>query len=290
MKEFLHHLFIPRESNNHRAKFLHHKSLFIVIAFLFVGQFFIAFARTHAPSVLGIQANITLEQLLSITNEKRKELGLLPLKVNDNLSKAATLKANDMFAKDYWAHNSPDGLTPWVYFRKVDYDYMYAGENLARGFTDSNGVVAAWLASPTHRDNMLSKNYDEVGFAVAQGKLLGEETTLVVEMFGNRTAAQVAQKPSEVSESAASEKSTLGSAKGSAQFSSVQMFPFIGSQRFSATLGITVAMIFIFVLSLDMIIVMRKRIVRFVGHNIDHIFLFAATILMLIIVGRGAIL
>lgn len=280
MKEFLHHLFVPRESNNHRAKVLHHKSLFVIIAFVFVGQFFIAFARTHAPSVLGIQANITLEQLLSITNEKRKELGLLPLTVNDDLSKAATLKAKDMFAKDYWAHNSPDGLTPWVYFRNVDYDYMYAGENLARGFTDSSGVVAAWLASPSHRDNMLSKSYNEVGFAVMQGKLLGEETTLVVEMFGNRTGVAIAEKPSEVSKVAAS----------ATQFSSVQMFPFIGSQRFSATLGITVAMIFIFVLSLDMIIVMRKRIVRFVGHNIDHIFLFAATIIMLIIVGKGTIL
>jgi hypothetical protein len=43
------------------------------------------------------------------------------------------------------------------------------------------------MASPTHRDNILSKNYKDIGIAVKTGVLLGKETTLVVQMFGNLT-------------------------------------------------------------------------------------------------------
>jgi hypothetical protein len=42
------------------------------------------------------------------------------------------------------------------------------------------------MGSKEHRENMLSPNYTEVGFAIKNGSLTGEETTLVIQMFGSR--------------------------------------------------------------------------------------------------------
>ena len=86
-----------------------------------------------------------------------------------------------MFSKDYWAHNAPDGTTPWVFIKNTGYNYIYAGENLARGFNSASDVINAWMNSPEHRQNVLSPNYQNVGFAVATGTLSGEDTVLVVE-------------------------------------------------------------------------------------------------------------
>src|SRR5260221_146303 len=103
MKEFFHHLFVPRESNNHRARILHHEVLLGIILFLFVSQFFIGSLKNHFPNVLGTSTDYSIKSLLSITNQRRHENGLDPLQVNNDLSKAAGFKAEDMFAKNYWA-------------------------------------------------------------------------------------------------------------------------------------------------------------------------------------------
>src|SRR3990172_3890597 len=94
-------------------------------------------------------------------------------------------KAQDMLDYGYWAHNSPTGKSPWVFIRSSGYNYVYAGENLARGFATADSVMKAWMASPDHRANVLSANYEDVGFAVKLGKLNGEETVLIVEELGS---------------------------------------------------------------------------------------------------------
>jgi hypothetical protein len=73
------------------------------------------------------------------------------------------------------------------------YDYVYAGENLAKGFNSSQGVHNAWMASKSHRENILNANYREVGIAVVPGELNGDYVILVVQMFGSLSA-----EPSEV--------------------------------------------------------------------------------------------
>jgi uncharacterized protein YkwD len=186
MLDFLHHLFIPRESNNHRSKLLHHQSLLLTIVFLLAGLSVFSYVQKDYPSVLGITANISVQDLLDQTNQKRRENGLQPLALNSQLTSAAEMKAADMFAKNYWAHVSPDGTTPWVFIKNSGYDYLYAGENLARGFTTATETTDAWMGSPTHRENLLSSNYKEVGFAVKAGTLTGSDTILVVQEFGNK--------------------------------------------------------------------------------------------------------
>lgn len=281
MKNFLHILFLPHPSNNFRSKLLHHKSLLFVITLLFLGSFALSLIRQNFPQVLGISSDISLSQLVSLTNQKRQEKGFPPLELDEKLSKAALQKASDMFYKNYWAHNAPDGTTPWVFIRDSGYSYVYAGENLARGFANSSDIVNAWMASPDHRDNLLSENYSNVGFAVKKGKLLGEETVLVVQMLGSTTFGPsiATQKPKSLASSLTKEVLVSGAQK-----------PLIDNAFLSKALTRSTLVLFISILVLDMIVVERKKIVRFVGHNLDHIFFLTLILLSIAVIARGVII
>jgi hypothetical protein len=100
------------------------------------------------------------------------------------LTSAAHAKADNMFDEQYWDHFGPNGETPWQFILASGYSYVYAGENLAKGFTTSEGVHAAWMASASHRENIMNANYKEIGIAVVPGTLLGEDVLLVVQIFG----------------------------------------------------------------------------------------------------------
>ncbi|MBI1982060.1 MAG: hypothetical protein HYY87_00905 [Candidatus Levybacteria bacterium] len=276
MREFFHHLFVPRESNNHRAKLLSHQFLLFIVFLLFVGQFFLPVIKANFSDVLGVSTNISPQALLMLVNQKRQEQKLIPLTLDKQLSLAAGSKASDMFAKNYWAHNAPDGITPWSFVKESEYDYVYAGENLARGFTKSEEIVDAWMQSTTHRDNLLSQNYENVGFYAAQGRLLGEETTLVVAMFGSKNINPLAKSSAVPS--------------GEVFAVSLERKPLINSFSFARSTGVAILLLFIVILVLDLIIVTRRKIVRLVGHNIDHILLLGIVLIFAVLFSKGVIL
>ncbi len=194
MDYFLRHWFTPHHTNNHRARVLHIDTLLVYIIGLLLFQIVTWVGSRAYPDVLGYATDIRVNELLSLTNTKRQEVGVSSLVLNAKLSQSAALKAADMFAKNYWAHTSPDGKLPWDFILGAGYRYAIAGENLAKNFNDSKGVVDAWMASPSHRDNLLKAGYRDIGFAVVNGKLDGEDTTLVVQMFGT-TSTPIAAVP-----------------------------------------------------------------------------------------------
>ncbi len=193
MLKLLAHFFTPRKSNNYRARLLHKSSL-LVIALLFLGLNFLVKIPAHSRSgqVLGYAASISPSEVIRLTNEKRAQNGLPALTENAVLSRAALAKGTDMFNKDYWAHVAPDGTTPWSFFASFGYSYKYAGENLARDFTNPSSAVDAWMASSSHRANILSTKYKEIGVAVLDGNLGGADTTLIVQFFGTKPGAVAA--------------------------------------------------------------------------------------------------
>jgi uncharacterized protein YkwD len=292
---YLKHFFLPNHSNNLRPKILHHKSLISAIVFILFLSLLTFTVRRTAPSVLGIATNINAADLLSITNQKRQEQGLAPLALSDTLSKVASAKAKNMFDKDYWAHNAPDGTTPWVFYQRANYNYLYAGENLAKDFNDSKGVVDAWMASPSHRENMLSNRYAEVGFAVVNGTLNGLETTLVVEELGKRQG-EVAAIPVQAAQSQAAphpsvpQDSQVGNAYGENLIAGFVSKPLIDSSFFTKRVAQSILGIIILAFILDMVYIERRKIMRLVGHNIDHIIFLVGAILLIILFGRGVIL
>lgn len=305
MRHFFRHFFTPHHTNNQRAKLLHNSSLFILAAVLFASSFGIGFVKTHTQSVLGISANISSQELLNLTNQARVGAGLAPLNLDSQLAQAAAGKAQDMFTNNYWAHISPSGVTPWAFIRNAGYNYQYAGENLARGYTTANDAMNAWLASPEHRANILSSNYSDVGFAVAEGTLTGDSgTVLIVEEFGRRVNSQpVAQKVPLVQQAVAAENQQVVTPSPAPvtptavptitvvpqTMTYVTSKPLIDSKKATKTIGITLLIILIFLLVIDLLVVGRRKFVRIVGHNLDHILFFLTVIIIALLLGEGVV-
>ena len=155
-------------------------SLYLLFAFIFV----LIFKFGPYSNILGFATDITIEKLYQLTNEERLKQNLPLLIQNNQLSKAAEEKARDMISQNYWAHFSPTGKTPWEFITNQGYKYEFAGENLAKNFLFSKNVVDTWMSSPTHRQNILRADFTEVGCAKVDGILNGQETTLIVQMFG----------------------------------------------------------------------------------------------------------
>lgn len=180
---------VPHRANQYRPHAIRRYGVVAILVFVVAIQAIYNTATSGA--VLGAQTDITTSGLLDATNAERAKQHESPLVVNAKLMEAAKLKVQNMFAEQYWDHTAPDGTTPWHWFDQAGYTYAEAGENLAKNFTSSTGTVAAWMASPTHRANILKSDYQDVGFAVMQGTLGGKPTTLVVALYGTPETAAV---------------------------------------------------------------------------------------------------
>ncbi len=284
------HLFIPQHTNNHRAKALHVDALLVYVLLFALFNLGIRAAHKVAPAVLGYATDINVEQLLTGTNAKRAEAGLSPLTLNGTLSVAAANKAADMFAKNYWAHNSPTGSTPWDFVTGAGYHYTVAGENLAKNFSTSQGVVDAWMASPSHRANVLKAGYRDVGFAVVNGTLNGEETTLVVQMFG-ATAGELAAAPKPPPQPVVvPQEAAEVNVPAVSGFESVNVTPLFNIPTVSRDLVFAFVGILLGVLCVDAWVASRRRVVRIAGHNIAHILFLSALFILISGVSRGRLL
>lgn len=195
LKKLWTHYFIPQERNNHRATLLKPNFLLFFLVLYLLNQSVIKTLVMVKPGILGYSSEITYQKVLDQTNGERKKAGLNPLQYNQVLSDSARKKAEDMFKNDYWAHNSPQGKTPWTFFDAAGYKYSVAGENLAKDFYDTDSLIKAWMNSPTHKANIIHQKYQEIGIAVVNGTLGGIKTTLVVQHFGTPLVAQVNSQP-----------------------------------------------------------------------------------------------
>lgn len=263
--------------------------------------------------VLGYASNITAGDVLSQTNQQRVDVGLDPLSSSDRLNLAAFAKAEDMFAKDYWAHVSPDGVPPWDFIRNTGYRYSIAGENLARDFDSTAPMVGAWMASPTHRDNILHPRYTETGIAVVNGRLQGVETTLVVQMFGTPIMAApttdsqttttqttpeavVEEVPVQVQESLLDGDSPPVFVMDSPTVLSqteVGNDPapiYISPLDIRKSIVLAVILLIMVVLVVDEVIIRHRKTARFVGRNLAHMsFLILVALIVLNIIQPGSI-
>jgi len=289
---FIRHLFVPKEENNFRAKALHVDLLTYYLLFALVLTF--SFKNVSGlRNVLGFATDITVEKLYELTNIERKKNGLPPLSYSHQLSEAAQRKATDMFAKNYWAHYAPDGTTPWDFILSTGYRYEYAGENLAKNFLFSQGVVDAWMASPTHRENILRKDYTEIGFAIVNGVLNGEETTLVVQMFGkplnyeitknNAPAKPVLVEEKNKAEIAMEKPQAAILAKGISK-------PKINFFNLSLDINIVFLLFLVLALAMDFYFAAHLNIVRIGGNNLAHLIFVGFIFLGLIYLTKGSIL
>jgi len=183
--------FVPHAGNDHHPHILRHERL-LGIGFFVV---FLKVAVLVMPALLpagGIYSSaITSYNVISLTNAARVAAGLHELTVDSRLASAASMKAEDMLQKQYFAHTSPTGVGPRAWLRAAGYEYKKMGENLAVHYFESEDVQRGWMASPTHRANILDPDFTEVGVGIRQGEYEGYSTIFVVQEFGKPLQEEV---------------------------------------------------------------------------------------------------
>jgi uncharacterized protein YkwD len=160
--------------------FSHISVLTLALTFL-VGTPAVGYAQAQTEEKV---SPFTQIDIVREVNEARTKEGLSPLTIDSKLTLAAQEKAIHMAQNKYFGHWSPDGSTPWDFMDNAEYDYQYAGENLAMYFFDTEDMVRAWLKSPTHRENIMNKKFEETGIGIIYGEKSGKKGWMVVQMFG----------------------------------------------------------------------------------------------------------
>ena len=126
------------------------------------------------------------DEVIRLSNEERVKAGLTPLVKNELLTISAAAKLDEILNFGYWSHYNPAGEAPWAHITRAGYHYQLAGENLAISFKTPAGVVTGWMKSETHRKNLLTADYQDIGVAVHYGQFFRSENVLVSQHFGRR--------------------------------------------------------------------------------------------------------
>jgi hypothetical protein len=152
-------------------------------------------------SIIASASDITTGNLTNAVNRERTQRNIPGLAYNSKLAVAADSKARDMIARKYFAHVDPDGHYIWdKIVANGYYPYTILGENLAIDFGDTEGLVAAWIDSPTHRANLLNPSFKDQGMGVSLGDTNnGEYSVAVANTFGAQPAPN--QTPQKVTTS-----------------------------------------------------------------------------------------
>jgi uncharacterized protein YkwD len=164
---------------------LHHRALVAYSAVLILLKSAVIIATIALPSSSLYSSSITEKNIVELTNAARTTLTLPTLSSNAQLSHAAQMKADDMMEKQYFAHKSPSGADALTWIDASGYRPTYVGENLAVHFFTSEDVQSGWLASPTHRANIVDPLYSDIGVGIAHGVFDGADSIIVVQMFGS---------------------------------------------------------------------------------------------------------
>jgi len=325
MRSTLAHLFTPQHSNNHRPKLIHPEGFFVLTTMALVFHVLLRSASlSPLGNVLGYASSITASGVLDQINAKRTESGLQPLSMNSQLNAAAVAKATNMFEQQYWAHVSPTGTQPWSFIKNAGYKYSVAGENLAKDFGDTGSMVEAWMASATHKANIVNSKYVDTGIAVVDGQLQGVETTLVVQMFGAPSVrvatvpkqtkpvtaqaqipavapapakTQTGQSPTQPQQTAQQPTQPVKVGQGATLLRPPEVLseittatPYFSPILLSKAFFLSMMFLLIAILIYDMIVAQKKNLIRFAGKNLAHISLLIAVSIIIMAVKGGSLI
>ena len=109
--------------------------------------------------------------MFNANNDQRTKNGEPALTANGCVIYIAQLRSDDMATRNYFSHTSPDSTGAFYLLDAYGVPHGWAGENLARNNYSNNQTVAVaihdLMASPGHRDNLLSPNYTQMGVGFA---------------------------------------------------------------------------------------------------------------------------
>jgi len=124
--------------------------------------------KITVPNIDDIKAQEN--EVIRLVNAERAKNGLPALKTNWEVSRVARYKSQDMINKNYFAHQSPTYGSPFDMMESFGIKFSAAGENIAKGQKTPAEVMNAWMNSPGHKSNILSRSYTEIGVGLAKNK------------------------------------------------------------------------------------------------------------------------
>ncbi|MEV6522626.1 sigma-70 family RNA polymerase sigma factor [Longispora sp. NPDC051575] len=119
-------------------------------------------------------------QILVLVNQRRAEAGCGPVHYDTKLGKAAYDHSADMVARNYFSHDTPDGVSPWDRAKAAGYNEP-SSENIAAGNATAEGTMKQWMNSPGHKANILNCSSKAMGVGRATG---GSYRYYWTQMFG----------------------------------------------------------------------------------------------------------
>jgi uncharacterized protein YkwD len=123
--------------------------------------------------VAGTRPRPDLEaKMLQLVNRERVAAGLRPLTADPELTEVARRHSTDMFARGYFAHDTPEGRDPFDRMREAGVRFGAAGENLALAPTVQVAHTGL-MKSPGHRANILHKDFGRLGIGIMDGGIRG---------------------------------------------------------------------------------------------------------------------
>ncbi|MFA5270577.1 MAG: CAP domain-containing protein [Patescibacteria group bacterium] len=122
--------------------------------------------------------------IISRTNQVRAGVGLPALTTDSRLMRSAAAKASDMATKGYFAHADASGNRMNYWITPQGYVYSLAGENIAKGYSNIDRLMNAWINSPTHYKNLVEPKFTDIGIGMASGWYEDRETLFIVQHFG----------------------------------------------------------------------------------------------------------
>lgn len=194
-------LFLPTKANQFQA-FLARPTLVtgIFVMLLLLNSAWVSY---HLSSrIQGTTTDLTPSQILAFTNLERTKAGINTLTPNDLLTAAAQAKAENMLTTgnfDHYYQSGENTINPWQFILEAGYQYSHAGENLGKSFHSSQELVQAWMDSPSHKANLLSPDYTEIGVAVVDGPFKDKAyDTVIVQLFATPAGpGQISIQPEE---------------------------------------------------------------------------------------------
>jgi uncharacterized protein YkwD len=103
------------------------------------------------------------QQILDLVNQERAKVGADPLSINEQLDQAADLHSQDQASMNNMSHTGSNGSDFGTRIQGEGYQFSTAGENVAAGYVDAEAVVAGWMGSEGHRENILNSGFEELG-------------------------------------------------------------------------------------------------------------------------------
>ncbi|WP_275461983.1 CAP domain-containing protein [Streptomyces noursei] len=122
-------------------------------------------APVGARTATGTAAEFA-HKVVELVNAQRAQHGCAPLTADPHLTAAAQGHSDDMAARNYYAHETPEGVDPGTRMTRAGFPWMSWGENIFKSPKDPATAVDGWMNSPGHRANILNCAYKATGVGV----------------------------------------------------------------------------------------------------------------------------